>query len=69
MSQISPSSQTVVAMKQIGVNMLQTDFEEKSSNYAAKKLKMYLHNFFGACVFIYVPTCDIHVFFVLQESP
>lgn len=55
-------------MKQIGVNMLQTDFEEKSSNYAAKKFKMYLHKFFWACVIIYVPTCDIHVFFVLQES-
>lgn len=65
MSQTIPSSQTVVAMKQVGVNMLQTDFEEKSSNYAAKNSKCIFTNFLSLCIYI----CDIHVFFVLQESP
>lgn len=53
MSQTIPSSQTVVAMKQIGVNMLQTDFEKKSFKLCCKKiLNVSSQIFLSLCIYI-----------------
>lgn len=52
MSQTIPLSQTVVAMKQIGVNMLQTDFEEEFKLCGKKILNVSSQIFFSLCIYI-----------------